>query len=123
DLAGSNRTLLHLVPMGINQLFLGADTSRLPSQTYLLVYTKSALFEQSTASELQVEDSDISAKNVSFVDVDLDDTEVGGVIRWTEPEDPDALAAGYVVYLADSSNRSEISSAAAGTSESPFFQN
>ncbi|CAK9005930.1 unnamed protein product [Durusdinium trenchii] len=75
DAVGANRTVLSNLAAGTNQLSLAADFDLAPGLTHILVYTRSALFEQSSPAVLNVLDANVSVFNVSITDIDLDDGE------------------------------------------------
>ena len=50
--------------------------------THVVVYTQSSLVEQSTPVALAFSDTNPSVSNVSFVDYDLDNFEVGGSVTY-----------------------------------------
>ncbi|CAJ1450014.1 unnamed protein product, partial [Effrenium voratum] len=53
--------------------------------THIMVYLQSSFCEQSTPQVISVLDAQASASSLAFVDKDLDDSEIGGQITWTEP--------------------------------------
>lgn len=69
------------------------------SYSHLLVYTKSALAEQSTPVAFNLSDSDASVSNISFPDLDLDQGHLGGNLTWLEPADTSQVQ-DYAMYLA-----------------------
>eukprot|EP00434_Breviolum_minutum_P017639 symbB.v1.2.015570.t1/scaffold1165.1/size134377/2 len=68
--------------------------------THALVYTRSALVEQSTPSSHVIVDEVASVSNISFTDLDLDPAEVGGVVSWSPP--PLTFVQSVHLYLTDS---------------------
>jgi hypothetical protein len=63
------------------------------------VYTRSALFEQTTAAAFAIEDNHALALGVTFVDQDLDAMDVGGTVTWGTPNDAN-MVDHYAVYFA-----------------------
>ncbi|CAE7229367.1 unnamed protein product [Symbiodinium sp. KB8] len=55
--------------------------------------------EQRTPSTWLIYDEFASVGNVSFVDLDLDETQLGGTIEWDPPVRTAAVSA-YLIYLA-----------------------
>jgi len=100
DSVGAYRALNGtVVQVGTNVLDLPADTNIIQgSFAYLLVYTKSMLFEQTTPAYSALVDMS-SSTNVSFIDKDLDAYALGGDITWDAPTDI-SLVVHYVIYLA-----------------------
>jgi hypothetical protein len=66
----------------------------------IVVYTKSTLVEQTTPGTLAILDRVSLASNTSFPDNDLDETELGGVLSWIEPDDAVEVIH-YNIYLAN----------------------
>ncbi|CAE7198834.1 unnamed protein product, partial [Symbiodinium sp. CCMP2592] len=83
-----------------SSLLVPAETAQL-SYDLLAVYTRSSLAEQTTPVAIAPVDSEALAENVSFVDLDLDEFDLGGLISWL-PAGDTALVASYVVYFAES---------------------
>jgi len=102
------------------EIVVPGDTAHGP-YTHLLIFTRSALAQQTTPVTVEISDTAASASGLSFVDDDLDRDEVGGTIAWSVVGD--ALhVAGYMVYLAVGSSagvdRSQVGSALGiGTNE------
>ncbi|CAJ1408192.1 unnamed protein product [Effrenium voratum] len=67
----------------------------------LAVYTRSTLAEQSTPASAPVSDTAAAVANLSFPDLDLDATHIGGTFSWEEPAD-DSYVTHYEVYIARS---------------------
>ncbi|CAE7337241.1 unnamed protein product, partial [Symbiodinium sp. KB8] len=101
DSVGTGRSLAAGGEMlvGTQRTTLPADTS-ISSFNHFLVYTKSALAEQSTPVGVALYDSTAFVGNLSFADKDLDVTELGGNITWFPPAD-DRLVLGYNIFFAD----------------------
>ena len=76
-----------------------ANTQR-ENFTHFTVFTKSLLVEQTTPAFLAIQDEASRANNVSFVDDDLDEGEIGGNLTWLSAED-DSEVVDYVIYLAE----------------------
>ncbi|CAK9114838.1 unnamed protein product [Durusdinium trenchii] len=93
------------VAVGHQSLHIPADTSLMSASggmlTHLLVYTRSSLVEQSTPSSHFIADEYASVSNISFTDLDLDASELGGVVLWSPPTRI-ALVESIHLYLADS---------------------
>ncbi|CAK9114759.1 unnamed protein product [Durusdinium trenchii] len=117
DAAGSARSQIQPMLMaGDNDIDVPAETPRL-NFTHFVVYTASILAEQTTPSFRAIQDEASRAANVSFIDEDLDEFEVGGPLTWLEPEDFSEVTA-YNVYLAESrdgENRSLLGNVSVGT--------
>jgi len=62
-------------------------------------YTKSALVEQSTPAAFKIHDTLSRCTNVTFIDLDLDATQLGGDVTWFAPDDVAHVIA-YRAYLA-----------------------
>jgi len=100
------------------------DTALFPEQPrgafdFFTVYTRSSLVEQTTPVFLAIEDEVSYARNVSFVDDDLDENELGGWLQWRIPEDASEVTH-YIVYLAENEagdNRSLLGNVTVGTHE------
>ena len=69
------------------------------SFTHLVVYTKSALFEQTTPVALELSDSHAQVVQLEMPDFDLDADELGGTLAWLEGGDKE-LVTQYLVYMA-----------------------
>eukprot|EP00929_Paragymnodinium_shiwhaense_P012941 TRINITY_DN120814_c0_g1_i1.p1 TRINITY_DN120814_c0_g1~~TRINITY_DN120814_c0_g1_i1.p1 ORF type:complete len:2619 (+),score=458.28 TRINITY_DN120814_c0_g1_i1:635-7858(+) len=106
---GANRTHLGTVPVGTNTLFVPINTT-LYTWTYITVYAQSSLVEQTTPDWHLIHDIDGGVLDIMFIDSDLDATELGGNITWTEPViEPEITA--YRVNLAveaDGRGRSQV---------------
>lgn len=102
DPVGGNRTQvgsdLPYGYAGTNQVDVPVDTA-LKDFTHLAIYTRSALAEQSTPFSLLVSDANQGALNVSFVDLDLDENDLGGDMSWLEPAEHTEVTH-YAAYLA-----------------------
>ncbi|CAE8628509.1 unnamed protein product, partial [Polarella glacialis] len=98
DFNGTDKVLWADVPVGTN----AADLFDFPYRTrpVLLVYSKSALAKQTTPVGLVQIDAQASVDNVSFTDLDLDEGELGGYLKWVAPI-ADFLVTRYMVYLAN----------------------
>ena len=98
---GSGRSQISVsISAGSNQITLPTETSTL-AFTHIVVYTASELVEQSTPDFLKFHDADSLPLNMSFVDLDLDDRQVGGEIKWTSnPENTEVTH--HVVYCDES---------------------
>eukprot|EP00930_Biecheleria_cincta_P063827 TRINITY_DN4935_c0_g3_i1.p1 TRINITY_DN4935_c0_g3~~TRINITY_DN4935_c0_g3_i1.p1 ORF type:complete len:2865 (+),score=453.67 TRINITY_DN4935_c0_g3_i1:925-8595(+) len=111
SLTGTGRTLLGSALAGESALNVSADTPR-GSASHLVVYTASALVEQTTPVGEALVDSAVSVSTVAAADRDLDQGQFGGEITWNPPGST-ALVADYLVYLAEDvagTNRSLIGS-------------
>ncbi|CAK9006050.1 unnamed protein product [Durusdinium trenchii] len=96
------------VPVGTNYVDLPPETPMDGVLTNIVVYTKSALVEQTTPTSMEVNDTSSSVSNIVFVDNDLDEMELGGNITWSTPVDSSQVTL-YSVYLStsfDAENRS-----------------
>jgi hypothetical protein len=107
------------VPVGTNELFVSPET-RLSPFSHFLVYTMSALVEQTTPSTHLIDDMNSSVSSLVFFDKDLDPFELGGGIDWDEPTRSSRVES-YLVYFARTpfgSRRSQIGDTLArGTNE------
>eukprot|EP00435_Cladocopium_sp_Y103_P064901 s127_g26.t1 len=95
------------VPAGSNDIALFPEQPR-GAFDFFTVFTRSKLAEQTTPAYLSIEDESSYARNVSFIDDDLDEGEIGGYLLWRIPED-DSEVTHYLVYLSEDeagSNRS-----------------
>jgi hypothetical protein len=94
------------VAAGLNTI----TVPNMPSLSYdhFLVYSKSTLGEQTTPMVLSFSDarSRFLVSNVDFVDLDLDEDELGGNITWSLPEVLGKVAE-YNVYLAENASASK----------------
>ncbi|CAJ1362094.1 unnamed protein product [Effrenium voratum] len=66
--------------------------------SHVLVYTKSALVEQSTPAFGVLNDTEASVENVAFEDEDLDEGDLGGTVYWTPRGDVTAIQ-DYLLYV------------------------
>jgi hypothetical protein len=96
----SGRSLLGtgLMPVGTSSYIIPADT-RFLTYTHLVVFTHSALVEQTTPTFLKLSDTIASVGNISFPDHDLDLTDLGGDVEWNPPLNVTHVVS-YEVYLA-----------------------
>ncbi|CAE7648203.1 unnamed protein product [Symbiodinium necroappetens] len=98
DRNGTNRSYLGNISDGAS-FDVPADTA-LEAFSHLVVYARSELVEQSTpAAARRIVDTVASVSAVSFVDLDLDEDELGGHLLWQEPSSTERVEF-YVVYLA-----------------------
>ncbi|CAJ1408191.1 unnamed protein product, partial [Effrenium voratum] len=114
---GLNRSQIGEAPVRTDQLAISPETPRL-SFTHFVVYTKSALVEQTTPTSLSIQDAAASSSNVSFLDLDLDESQVAGNLTWFEPEDISDISE-YTIYMATDrlgSNRTYLGNVSAGSS-------
>ncbi|CAE6912079.1 unnamed protein product [Symbiodinium natans] len=98
DRSGTNRSYLGNVSVGINSFDVPPDTP-LRSFSHLVVYARSELAEQTTPAAVRIIESVASVSAVNFIDLDLDEKELGGDLLWQPPPSPDRVEF-YVVYLA-----------------------
>ena len=84
DAAGSGGVLAGGVAAGTNVYAVLSDTDS-AGKSYIVVYTKSTLAEQTTPAALALTDVSKSVSAVSFGDLDLDANHVGGDVSWTPP--------------------------------------
>eukprot|EP00439_Symbiodinium_sp_Y106_P041770 s2503_g5.t1 len=92
------------------------DTLRL-SFNHFTIFTKSTLAEQTTPAALAFFDEFAMAANMSFIDEDLDESEIGGNLTWYPPADTSEVS-DYLVYLAEDQagrNRSLVGVVEVGT--------
>ncbi|CAE8581857.1 unnamed protein product, partial [Polarella glacialis] len=94
---GSKAAIGSQVAVGTNVQSMPEDTSPLG---FVVVYSASSLTEQTTPAALQLTDAAATATSLSFIDEDLDASQVGGTFAWTEPADPTGSVAQYSIYLA-----------------------
>jgi len=97
DETGTNRSLVGSTPAGVHEISVPADTD-IPSSSYLLVYARSQLQEQTTPAATRIFDRSASVSEVAFIDHDLDTNEIGGNISWTAPNGTEYVEA-YKAYL------------------------
>ncbi|CAL1130808.1 unnamed protein product [Cladocopium goreaui] len=110
DAQGSNRSLVDVVPVGVHDVFIPAETP-LASFTHLTVFARSSLVEQTTPMSLPIVDSVASVSEVNFTDLDLDSGDLGGTLVWNLPTNDLELVDSYSVYFATSfsgSSRSQL---------------
>jgi hypothetical protein len=103
------------VPVGTNDIVLPIDTPR-EAFRYFLVYSKSALTEQTTPDHFRFSDAHYEAVDVSFIDDDLDANDLGGHLVWKSPDISQVEE--YVVFLAeneDGGNRALVGNVTVGT--------
>ncbi|CAL1129505.1 unnamed protein product [Cladocopium goreaui] len=93
---GGARSLISELPKGVNLEDLPPET---PTMPLLAIYTTSTLTEQSTPVTLTVEDKFAPVSNVSFPDFDLDETDLGGILTWSPPQDESQVER-YMIYMA-----------------------
>ncbi|CAE6912023.1 unnamed protein product [Symbiodinium natans] len=75
------------IPAGTNVLTVPDNTQGIGYSSFL-VFTRSTLAaEQTTPVALSFSDSVVSLGNLSFTDLDLDATDLGGTLAWEEPSD------------------------------------
>ncbi|CAE7297577.1 PIF1, partial [Symbiodinium necroappetens] len=87
-----------LVPAGVEQEFINADTS-IGTFQEVVVYTRSSLVEQSTAVALPIVDEFATVGSIHFMDIDQDIDMLGGEFSWVPPNDTSEVAF-YVGYFA-----------------------
>lgn len=88
-----------LVPAGVEQEFINADTS-IGTFQEVVVYTRSSLVEQSTAVALPIVDEFATVGSIHFMDIDQDIDMLGGEFSWVPPNDTSEVAF-YVGYFAN----------------------
>eukprot|EP00913_Durusdinium_trenchii_P017139 g16119.t1 len=81
---GRGRSSLGVVPKGVHNISVLAETPLL-NYTHFLIYTASALAEQTTPVALLIFDAVASVSDLQFEDRDLDPLEIGGNISWSAP--------------------------------------
>jgi len=117
DMMGNNRSYLGSTTVGVNELLVPADTPLLTGMdSYLLVFARSLLQEQTTPVGTLVFDRVASVSQVAFEDHDLDLEEIGGNVTWSEPVDLEQLEA-YRLYLSGFGSSSLITEVSKGTTE------
>ncbi|CAE7214103.1 unnamed protein product [Symbiodinium sp. CCMP2592] len=99
DETGTNRSLVGSTPAGVHEISVPVDTD-IPSSSYLLVYARSQLQEQTTPAATRIFDRSASVSEVAFIDHDLDTNEIGGNISWTAPNGTEYVEA-YKAYLSE----------------------
>lgn len=111
------------IALGTNDLVVLDESPITADQTLLLVYSKSTMFEQTTPVISQLNDSDAAVDNVTYIDKDLDELEIGGIVGWKPATDVSQITS-YNVYLAvsagDGAERSLVGSVPVGTNEFHF---
>jgi hypothetical protein len=88
--SGQKFQFLSNVTVGVNQLSVGALKALSdPTVSNILVYARSSIAEQTTPAYAgyAINTSAASVSNVTFVDLDLDQTELGGTVTWLPPTD------------------------------------
>ncbi|CAK9040508.1 Uncharacterized protein SCF082_LOCUS23547 [Durusdinium trenchii] len=80
------------VSVGIDTLTIPTDTALtgyggLVVSTHVAIYTLSTLVEQTTPAMLEIVNAIASVSGTSFVDKDLDASDLGGRITWQNPAD------------------------------------
>mmetsp|Transcript_80879 Transcript_80879/g.203437 ORF Transcript_80879/g.203437 Transcript_80879/m.203437 type:complete len:1087 (+) Transcript_80879:96-3356(+) len=112
DAAGTSRSQIEgdldygvMTGPGTNKVELPVDTPA-PSYSHIVVFSASALAEQTTPVALAISDSTQSASSTTFTDLDLDPSDLGGAVTWTEPAET-AQVTYYVVYLATDASGSD----------------
>ncbi|CAE8611043.1 unnamed protein product [Polarella glacialis] len=99
--SGSDRSQVGLdVLAGLNTLSVPPETTSQGRQ-YVVVHTKSSLTEQTTPAFFAISDTIASVANVTFPDYDLDETDLGGILAWTAPDDTSQVTH-YEIYFSDS---------------------
>jgi len=88
-----------LIPYGTNEVRIYPETLRL-DYNFMVVYTQSALVEQTTPTSLLFYDTFSQAVNFSFIDDDLDPFELGGTLLWVAPPDYIHITQ-YFLYFAE----------------------
>ena len=81
-----------------NVYAVSSDTDS-TGKSHIVVYTKSALAEQTTPTALVLTDVSKSVFAVSFDDLDFDLSHVGGDVSWTPPVSAEGIET-YETYLA-----------------------
>ncbi|CAK9114767.1 unnamed protein product [Durusdinium trenchii] len=116
DRFGSNRSLLGSANPGSTS-FAVEDNTPLLSFTHFVVYSRSSLVEQSTPGAVVIIDVSAAVEQLSFVDLDLDASELGGEVTWSPPTSGLEQVNGYGVYLSDAAYvaRSQIGIVPKGT--------
>ncbi|CAJ1340741.1 unnamed protein product, partial [Effrenium voratum] len=116
---GENKSQLESpVPVLTAQRSVSADTPQ-GGASWVLVYTRSSLVEQTTPASQALVDNWALVPSVAFTDFDIDEGDLGGLLSWTVPADV-TLVTHYVAYLADEVNRSQVAEVAVGTLEAPL---
>lgn len=97
---------------------LPADTPK-ANFSHVLVYTSSTLAEQTTPAYLSLVDLVGRAANLSFADQDLDQNQIGGLLRWDPPSNIGPVT-DYYIYISEDmlgSNRSYVGNTAVGVNQ------
>jgi uncharacterized OB-fold protein len=97
SIEGSSRLLVNMSAVGSNLMAIDVDTPK-DASSYIVVYTKSSLFEQTTPDAVAIIDTDSSVTGVEFTDVDLDANELAGSITWSSPSSVSHVTS-YSVYF------------------------
>ena len=123
--AGADRSLVGTLAEGTEAIAVPEDSPE-ASHAHIVVYTKSALAEQTTPASAEIVPNQASVQSVAFTDKDLDDGEVGGTVQWQAPADT-SLVSKYAVYMAESdagATRSQVGGlVAAGTYQTSLAVN
>lgn len=93
---GSGRLLLG---NGAQAVAVPFDTAA-QSFSHIVVYSNSALAEQTTPAYVSISDYEVTITSVSFPDSDLDANEIGGEVTWTA-SDPLGRASSFTAYRSD----------------------
>jgi hypothetical protein len=100
--AGASKSRIGADPMGVPEgtltISISADTP-VGSQSHVVVFTRSPLAEQTTPAAISLIDISADVSGITFPDLDLDKTDIGGTLTWSEPGDI-SLVTHYVIYLA-----------------------
>ncbi|CAK9114761.1 unnamed protein product [Durusdinium trenchii] len=112
----ADRQLLGEVSVGITELVIPPETP-LENFTHILIYLTSSLAEQTTPASLPILDVAASASQVNFTDEDLDESELGGNITWSEPHDHYGRLLFYRVYFQSGASRETLDEVLQGTTE------
>jgi len=67
---------------------------------YIAVYSRSTLYEQTTPVVVEINDTVAKVNISSFIDRDLDENDLGGVVLWQPPADESEVVH-YRFYLAE----------------------
>eukprot|EP00931_Biecheleriopsis_adriatica_P047846 TRINITY_DN27614_c0_g1_i1.p1 TRINITY_DN27614_c0_g1~~TRINITY_DN27614_c0_g1_i1.p1 ORF type:complete len:2694 (+),score=299.82 TRINITY_DN27614_c0_g1_i1:41-8083(+) len=118
--AGENRSQLNVtLPAPTYELDVAVNYNHLP-YTYILIYTRSSLVEQTTPAPINISDANWNVRDINFLDLDLDEMDMGGRIFWTFPEER-VLVTHYVVYLSASPEGSYRSQVGPDLAEGTFY--
>ena len=88
------------IQAGVNRADVPAETPAL-EYSHFTVFTKSVLVEQTTPSAIQIVNEFSRVDDVTFIDDDLDEFELGGDLVWVAPPD-DTEVTDYLIYFANS---------------------